>query len=263
VHTLEVNKTLDTQLVDTHAHLQNTRYKKDLEQVISRTQLAKMKVIVIGWDIESSRRAVELASRYEFLYATVGLSHYSAAEMNEDQLNSIFQLAQNRRVVAIGETGLDYYRKAAPIPSQKQLFRKQIQFANQLKLPVVVHDRNAHEDIVNVLREEKAHAGVLHCFSGDEKMLDEVIEMDLYVSISGIVTFSAPLAQIVKQIPIERLLVETDCPYLAPIPKRGGRNEPMFIKYTMQKIAEILNLSYDEVVRINATNAMRLFKIKI
>jgi len=258
-----VKKTLNTKLVDTHAHLQNDRYIKDLETVISRIQQANMKVIVIGWDAESSQKAIQLASCYDSLYATVGLSHYSASQVNEDLLNKIFHLAQEQKVVAIGETGLDYYRRAAPIPSQKRLFRKQIQLANQLKLPVVVHDRNAHEDIVNVLKEEKAHAGVLHCFSGDEKMLDEVIEMGLYVSISGIVTFSAPLTQIVKQIPIERLLVETDCPYLAPVPKRGGRNEPMFIKYIMQKIAEILNLSYDEVVRINATNAMRLFKIKI
>jgi TatD DNase family protein len=258
-----VNKILDSQLVDTHAHLQSTRYDKDLESVISRTQQANMKVIVIGWDVESSQRAVELASHYEFLYATVGLSHYSAADMNDDLLNKISQLAQKERVVAIGETGLDYYRMAAPFPSQKRLFREQIQLANNLKLPVVVHDRDAHEDIVNILKEEEAHAGVIHCFSGDKKMLEKVLDIGFYVSISGIVTFSKTLAKIVKQIPLDRLLVETDCPYLPPAPKRGKRNEPLFIRYTMQKIAQIYDISYEQVVQTNATNAKRLFKISI
>ena len=220
-----------------------------------------MKVIVIGWDVESSQRAVELASHYEFIYATVGLSHYSAADMNEGLLDIISQLAQKERVVAIGETGLDYYRMTAPIPSQKRLFREQIQLANKLKLPVVVHDRDAHEDIVNVLKEEDAHAGVIHCFSGDKKMLEKVLDIGFYVSVSGIVTFSKPLVKIVKQIPLDRLLIETDSPYLSPAPKRGKRNEPLFIKYVIQKISEILDITYEEVVQTNATNAKLLFKI--
>lgn len=252
----------DAQLVDTHAHLQSARYNKDWESVISRTQQANMKVIVIGWDIASSRRALKLASRYEFLYATVGLSHYSAADMDEDLLNNISQLAQKERVVAIGETGLDYYRMAAPIPSQQRLFREQIQLAISCNLPVVVHDRDAHKDIVKILKEEEAHAGVIHCFSGDEEMLKKVLEIDFYISISGIITFSKPLAQLIKQIPLDRLLVETDCPYLAPIPKRGKRNEPIFLKYIIQKIAEILNLSSEEVIQINEKNANNLFKLK-
>lgn len=256
-----MNIILDTQLVDTHAHLQSTRYNKDLESVISRTQQANMKVIVIGWDLESSQRAIELASQYEF-YATVGLSHYSANDMNDDLLNNLSQLAQKEGVVAIGETGLDYYRMAASIPSQQRLFRAQIQLASSLSLPIVVHDRDAHKDIVNILKEEEAHAGVIHCFSGDEDMLKEVLDIDFYISLSGIITFSKPLAQLIKQIPLDRLLVETDSPYLAPVPKRGKRNEPSYLKYIIQKIAEILNLTYEEVVQINETNANNLFKLK-
>jgi TatD DNase family protein len=251
------------QLIDTHSHLQSTRYNEDRESVISRIQQTNMKVIVIGWDVESSQRAIEFASHYDFIYATVGLSHYSAADVDEDLLDSIYQLAQKERVVAIGETGLDYYRMAAPIPSQKRLFREQIQLANKLTLPVVVHDRDAHEDIVNVLKEEDAHAGVIHCFSGDEEMLEKVLDIGFYISISGIVTFSNSLAKIVKQIPLDRLLVETDSPYLSPVPKRGKRNEPLFIKYILQKIAEILDITYEEVVQTNATNAKRLFKTLI
>lgn len=262
MRTYEVNKTLDNQLIDTHAHLQNARYDNDLESIISRIQQANMKVIVIGWDLESSRRAIVLASKYEFIYATVGLSHYSASDINDDLLNKISQLAQKRRVVAIGETGLDYYRMAAPIPSQKRLFREQIQLANKLQLPVVVHDRDAHEDIVNTLKEEEAHAGVIHCFSGDKKMLEKILDIGFYVSISGIITFSKPLAQLIKQIPLDRLLVETDSPYLAPVPKRGKRNEPSYLKYIVQKISEILDLTYEEVVQINETNANNLFKLK-
>ncbi len=152
---------------------------------------------------------------------------------------------------------------AAPIPSQKRLFREQINLANQMKLPVVVHDRDAHEDIVSVLKEEDAYAGVIHCFTGDKKMLEKVLDIGFYVSISGIITFSRPLVKIVEQIPLDRLLVETDSPYLSPIPKRGKRNEPLFIKYVMQKIAEIYDISYEDVVQTNATNASRLFNITI
>ena len=250
-----------TQLVDTHAHLQSTRYK-DLELVISRIQQANMKVIVIGWDLESSQRAVELASHYEFIYASVGLSHYSANEECDDLLHKISRLAQKEGVVAIGETGLDYYRMAASIPSQQSLFRSQIQLASSLSLPVVVHDRDAHKDIVEILKEEEAHAGVIHCFTGDEVMIKEVLDIDFYISLSGIITFSKPLAQLIKQIPLDRLLVETDCPYLAPIPKRGKRNEPIYLKYIIQKISETLDLTYEEVVQINETNANNLFKLK-
>ena len=260
--TNEVNKILDTQLVDTHAHLQNARYNNDLESVISRIQQANMKVIVIGWDLESSQRAIELASQYEFIYATVGLSHYSANEMNDDLLNNLSQLAQKEGVVAIGETGLDYYRMAASITSQQRLFRAQIQLALSLSLPLVIHDRDAHKDIVNILKEEEAHEGVIHCFSGDEDMLKDVLDIDFYISLSGIITFSKPLAQLIKQIPLDRLLVETDSPYLAPVPKRGKRNEPSYLKYIVQKISEILDLTYEEVVQINETNANNLFKLK-
>lgn len=257
-----MNKTSDAQLVDTHAHLQSTRYT-DLESVISRTQQANMKVIVIGWDLESSQRAIELASQYEFIYATVGLSHYSANDMNDDLLNNLSQLAQKEGVVAIGETGLDYYRMAASIPSQQHLFRAQIQLASSLSLPVVVHDRDAHEDIVRILKEEEAHAGVIHCFSGDKEMLEKVLDIGFYVSISGIVTFSKPIAKLVKQIPHDRLLVETDCPYLAPIPKRGKRNEPIYLEFIIQKISELLDMTYEEVVQINETNAKKLFQLNV
>ncbi|MFX1466063.1 MAG: TatD family hydrolase [Promethearchaeota archaeon] len=253
---------MDTQLVDTHTHLQNARFDNDFESVISRTQQANMKVIVIGWDLESSQRAIELATQYEFIYATVGLSHYSANDMNDDLLNKLSQLAQKEGVVAIGETGLDYYRMAASIPSQQRLFRAQIQLASSLSLPVVVHDRDAHKDIVSILKEEEAYAGVIHCFSGDEAMIKEVLDIDFYISLSGIITFSKPLAQLIKQIPLDKLLVETDCPYLAPIPKRGKRNEPIYLKYIIQKISEILDLTYEEVVQINETNANNLFKLK-
>ncbi|MGQ0811799.1 MAG: TatD family hydrolase [Nitrospiraceae bacterium] len=258
-------------LIDTHTHLDDSRYDGDREAMISRAQAAGVRAFVtIGCDLVTSRAAVSLAEQYPFVYATIGVHPHEVKHIGDGWYDELRRLAGNRKVVAYGEIGLDYHYNHSPPQQQRDRFREQIGLARELKLPIVVHTREAQEDTIAILREEKAGdiGGVFHCFSGDAWLARDALDLGFYLSISGVVTFqnATMLRDIVKTIPMDRLLVETDCPYLTPVPHRGKRNEPAYVKLIAERIAELkgggeLN-EVENIGRITSLNAGRLFGLK-
>ncbi len=253
-------------LIDTHAHLEMREFNDDRDEVIRRAREAGVEYIVtIGTTVESSRDAVMLAEKYDFIYAAVGIHPHEVKDILHPAFELIRHLAKHKKVVAYGEIGLDYHYEHSPRSDQKRKFRDMLREARELDLPVIIHDREAHEDTLRILSEEWSPdlGGVMHCFSGDPDMAKKVIEMGFSISIAGPVTFpkAEALRETVKQIPIEDLLIETDAPYLAPQPFRGKRNEPAFVRHTAEMIAQVKGLSFDDVARITSFNAMQLFGI--
>ncbi len=253
-------------LVDSHAHLDNSRFTEDLEEVILAAQTAGVRYILsIGCDLQSSITNVDLASRYEPLYAAVGFHPHDATQLDNSALEHLRQLVQRKKVVAVGEIGLDYYRNRAPHDIQQQAFRRQIQLAREVGKPVIIHDRDAHEDVLTILDEENASAvgGVLHCFSGDLAMAHKCLDMGFYLSFTGAITYpkNDEVRAMVRQLPLERILLETDCPYLAPQPYRGKRNEPAYLLHTAETLAEIKELKLADIARITSRNCFDLFGI--
>jgi len=253
-------------LIDTHAHLEMREFNDDCDEVIKRAREAGVEYIVtIGTTLESSRDAVMLADKYDFIYAAIGIHPHEVKDILHPTYDILRHFAQHKKVVAYGEIGLDYHYEHSPRSDQKRKFRDMLREARLLELPVIVHDRDAHEDTLQILSEEWSPelGGVLHCFSGDIAMAKRVIEMGFSLSIAGPITFpkAEALRDVVRQIPIEHLLIETDSPYLAPQPMRGKRNEPAFVRHTAEAIAKIKGLSFDDVARITSFNAMQLFGI--
>jgi len=253
-------------LIDTHAHLQWADFDKDREQVVERAFAAGLTGIVsIGYDLNASRETVRSADGHERIYAAVGIHPHNAKTMHADVLSSLRELAQDSKVVAIGEIGLDYYRNLSPRARQKEAFEQQIRLAKELELPVVIHDREAHADVLQVLRDSgKDITGAMHCFSGSVEMAKEAIKLGYLISIAGPVTFpnARNLHQLVQNLPVESIVLETDCPWLAPQSHRGKRNEPSFIIETARKVAELKSLPFDELVEATTQNARRLFGIR-
>jgi TatD DNase family protein len=253
-------------LIDTHAHLEMREFNDDRESVIRRAREAGVEyIITIGTSVESSRDAVLLADKYEFIYAAIGIHPHEVKDVLHPAYEMIRHLAKHKKVVAYGEIGLDYHYEHSPRTDQQRKFRDMLREARELDLPVIIHDRDAHEDTLRILSEEWSPdlGGVMHCFSGDVGMANTLIEMGFSISIAGPVTFpkAEALRAVVRQLPIEHLLVETDAPYLAPQPARGKRNEPAFVRHTAEAIARIKGLSFDDVARITSFNAMQLFGI--
>jgi len=258
---------MDSYLIDSHAHLDSRQFADDLAAVLQRSRDNRISnIISIGCDLESSRANVELAAQHAEIFAAVGIHPHDATQLDSAAMELLAQLAnQNDKVVAIGEIGLDYYRDRSPRNVQQQAFRRQIQLARERGKPIIVHDRDAHEDILAILREENASAtgGVLHCFSGDLAMARQVIDLGFYLSFTGTITYpkNQPLREMIKSLPIEALLVETDCPYLAPHPYRGKRNEPAHVRATAEALADIKGLTLTDVARITSLNCRKLFGI--
>ncbi|HEY5996776.1 MAG TPA: TatD family hydrolase, partial [Candidatus Deferrimicrobiaceae bacterium] len=253
---------------DTHAHLDIPPLSDTEADVVSRARAAGVAhLVTVGTDVGSSARAVEIAHRHEGIYAAVGIHPHDAASLSPDAIAGLERLASCDKVVAIGEIGLDYYRDRCPHDVQRAAFREQIRLARRTGLPVIVHDREAHEDILAVLKEEKAGeaGGILHCFSGDAAMAREVVEMGFLVSIPGTVTYrnAASLTDVVRALPLEKLLIETDCPYLAPVPHRGKPNEPSFVPLVAAAIAGIKGVTIEDVGRVTTLNARRLFRLPV
>ncbi|OQY18149.1 MAG: radical SAM protein, partial [Desulfobacteraceae bacterium 4572_35.1] len=251
-------------LIDSHAHLDGSRFNEDLDEVIQRASAAGVnKIITVGCDLESSSAGVCLSKRYPALFATLGVHPHDAVQLTPDVLEQFRQLAQNEKVVAIGEIGLDYFRNRCPHDQQQLAFRQQIQLAKQLKLPIIVHDRDAHSDVLQILSEEDAgqFGGVLHCFSGNLEMANRCIEMGFHLSFTGTITYpkNDKIREIIRNIPTGSIMVETDCPYLAPQQWRGKRNEPAYVVKTAEQIAQIKQLSFSDIARITSVNANRLF----
>jgi len=259
-----------TVLIDTHTHLDDARFDGDRDAVITRAREAGVEAfITIGCDLATSRAAVSLADRYPFIYATVGVHPHEVKCIGDDWYDELRRLAQHPKVVAYGEIGLDYHYNHSPPKLQRDRFREQVCLARELRLPLVIHTREAQEDTIKILKEEKGSevGGVFHCFSGDAWLAKDALNLGFFLSFSGVVTFqnATMLRDIMKTVPMDRLLVETDCPYLTPAPHRGKRNEPAYVKLIAEKIAELKGstepMSVQEVEGLTSQNACRLFKI--
>ena len=252
-------------LVDTHAHLQWASFDKDREKVISRARKTGVKYIVnIGFDADGSRRAIELAERNKGLYATVGIHPHNASQLNESVLQQIERLSKNPKVVAIGEIGLDYYRNLSPRGAQKEAFKAQLFLAKELRLPVVIHDREAHADTLEILSKFKGEIdAIMHCFSGSKEMVKQCVNSNFLISFAGPVTFpnSRTLQEIAKWIDLSNILIETDSPWLAPQDMRGKRNEPAFLPVIARKIAGLKGISLDELSEATTKNAKEIFQL--
>ncbi|TLY39934.1 MAG: TatD family deoxyribonuclease [Nitrospirae bacterium] len=253
-------------LIDTHVHLDNTRFDGDRDAMIARAREAGVEhFVTIGCDLTTSRAAVELADRYPFIYATVGVHPHEAKQIGDSWYDDLRRLAQHKKVVAYGEIGLDYHYNHSPPKLQRERFREQITLARELRLPIVVHTREAQDDTIAILKEENAAdvGGVFHCFSGDARLAKNALDLGFLLSFSGVITFqnATMLRDIVKTVPMDRILVETDSPYLTPAPHRGKRNEPAHVRLVAEKIAAIQGMTADQIAELTSQNARRVFKI--
>lgn len=252
-------------LIDTHAHLDNPKFDNDREEMIARAQAAGIDTIVnIGFNRETIPTTMALAERYPFIYAAVGWHPTDAIDMKlEEDLAWIESLCAHPKVVAIGEIGLDYYWDTSPKDVQHTVFREQIRLARKLKKPIVIHNRDAHEDVVRLLREEGASevGGIMHCFSGSWEMARMCLDMNFYISFGGPVTFKNARVpkEVLANVPLDRILIETDAPYLTPHPHRGQRNESAYVRLVAETAAEIKGLNLEEIGKITSDNARRCF----
>lgn len=259
---------MSEQLIDTHAHLAMKAFDADREAVIDRAFDSGLEAIVTigsGNDFGENRASVDLADKYDRIHAVVGVHPHDASTLTDERRDEIEQLCLNPGVVAVGETGLDFHYLHSPADVQERVFRTFIRLAKKVRLPLVIHSRKADVDTVRILQEEGAEevGGVIHCFSGDGRMAENCLELGFLISFTGTVTFknAGDAIEVVREIPIESIMVETDAPYLAPVPKRGRRNEPAYVRWTAAKIAEIKGLSTADVARITTQNARRFFGI--
>ena len=254
-------------LIDSHCHLDDPRYDADREEMTQRAREAGIAhFVTIGCDLETSRAAVTLAEQHPFISATVGVHPHEVKRIEAGWYDALQALATSTRVVAYGEIGLDYHYDHSPRDVQRERFREQVRLAHALNLPLVIHTREAQEDTMTILREENAAevGGVFHCFAGDAWLAKDALDLGFSLSFSGIITFqnATMLRDIVKTVPLDRILIETDSPYLTPVPYRGKRNEPAYVRYVAEKIAELHGLSVPEVEEATTQNTKRLFRIK-
>ncbi|AZR74425.1 hydrolase TatD [Anoxybacter fermentans] len=255
-------------LIDTHAHLDFPKFKNDQAEVIQRAKEAGIEYIFnIGADERSSKASVALARKYPQIYAAVGVHPHDAKDVTGDTLRLLRDLAQEKKVRAIGEIGLDYHYDFSPRDIQQRVFRAQLRLAHELKLPVIIHSREADEDTMRILKEEEVDklGGIMHCFAGDLKMAEECLKLNLKLAFGGVITFpnAKTAREVVKAIPLEHLLLETDSPYLTPVPYRGKRNEPAYVRYVAEKVAKIKGVELEEVAQVTTRTAKEIFKIEV
>ena len=253
-------------LVDTHAHLDMPEFERDLPLVIKRArEEGIIAIVTVGVEPASCQRTLEIADSYSGVYAMLGVHPHNASDVQEGNLAQLRDMAQHEKVKAWGEIGLDFYRNLSPPEVQRERFRQQIHAGKELKLPLVIHSRQATDETFKILQEEMAWevGGVIHCFSGDEEIAQRYLDMGFHISIPGVITFKGAqeLREVVRKIPLEGILLETDAPFLAPEPHRGKRNEPAYVRFTAQTIAEIRGLDVSEVAASTTENARRVFNL--
>ncbi|PAB58070.1 TatD family hydrolase [Anaeromicrobium sediminis] len=254
-------------LFDSHAHLNDSRFDKDRDQIIKRAKEEGVKYILNpGADFASSVASINLAEKYDMIYAAVGVHPHDAKDMDETTITLLKGLSKKKKVVAIGEIGLDYHYDFSPRDVQKKWFIEQIRLAKEVNLPIIIHDREANQDVMDILKAENAfETGVLlHCYSGSVELAKQYVKLGAYISIAGPVTFknARKTVEVVEQIPLEYLMIETDSPYLTPMPYRGKRNESSYVQYVADKIAQIKGISYEQVAEQTCENAKKFFGIK-
>jgi TatD DNase family protein len=253
-------------LIDSHAHLDMEDFENDFQEVLNRAlQGGITHIITIGIDLSSSLKSLELANRYDFIFSSIGYHPHNSDNIDSQTVKELSRLVSEPKIVAWGEIGLDFYRRYSPPERQVEAFEQQLEMAVQFNLPVIIHSRQADKEVLDILKKRMhgKHRGVIHCFSGDYDLAMELIDMGYYISIPGTVTYKNALQvhDVASRIPLERMLIETDAPFLAPVPKRGKRNEPLFVTYTAQKIAQLRDMDFEEVAHQTSRNAELLFDL--
>ena len=250
-------------LVDTHCHLYFDELKNDIDGVLNRAdELGVKRFICVGTNLTDSFESVKLAQQYENIYATAGIHPHDAGSVENNYIEKLRKLLENYKIVAVGEMGLDYFRNISNPDEQKQVFKKQLNLAQEINKPIVFHNRDADKDTIKILSDFSKVNGVAHCFSSSYDTAIKLIEMGFYISFSGNLTFkNSHLPEVAKKLPLDRLLVETDSPFLSPMPFRGKTNEPSRVRYVAEKLAEIFNSNIEHIADVTTTNAKALFNL--
>ncbi|MBQ8588142.1 MAG: TatD family hydrolase [Clostridia bacterium] len=251
-------------LFDTHAHLNDSRFDDDREQLIESLNSSGVGAYCeIGYDMPSSVKAAQLADKYSFVYAAVGVHPHDSKDMTNEDLPVLADLYAKEKVVAIGEIGLDYYYDNSDREVQREWFARQLDLAKSIDAPVVIHSRDAMEDTINILKSHGNGDGIIHCYSGSKESARILLDMGYYISFAGPVTFKNAVTalEVIDYVPLDRILVETDSPYLAPVPYRGKRNCPVYVAEVARKIAEIKGMTFEEISKITFDNAMRIYRL--
>ncbi|MBP3888302.1 MAG: TatD family hydrolase [Cellulosilyticum sp.] len=250
---------------DSHAHYDDERFDEDRESLIESLREKGVDFIVnAAADMKSCHTSLALAEKYPFIYSSVGVHPHDVKELTEANIEEMRRLAQNAKVVAIGEIGLDYYYDNSPREDQRKWFKVQLELAKELDLPVIIHSRDASQETFDIIMESGVKEGVIHCFSGSYELAKEYVKRGFYLGIGGSLTFknAKKTVEVVEGIDLDHILIETDCPYLTPVPHRGERNDSSYLKFVVEKIAEIKGISTDEVAQVSSENAKKLFRIK-
>jgi len=248
-------------LIDTHAHIYS-EYFSNIDELISQADSKGVKkIICIGTDLKTSKESINLAEKYNNVFCTVGIHPHDAKDAPENYIKELEQLGSHNKVVAIGEMGLDFFYKHSNKNIQIKVFTEQLELSNDLDLPSVIHMREAFEDTIQCIKKTNLNKGVVHCFTGNSHEAKKLLNLNLLLSFTGIITFSKELSETVKTIPINKIMIETDSPYLAPVPNRGKKNQPLYLPLIAQKIAEIKDLSYEDVCAHTTFNAVNFFDL--
>ncbi len=247
---------------ESHAHYDDRRFREDREELLTHLPSCGIDYVVnIGCDVKSSKQSIRLAEKYDYIYATVGIHPHELYDMSSQTIAELRRLSAHKKVVAIGEIGLDYYYDTHPRELQQFWFRQQLRLAEELQKPVVIHSRDASQETFDIIKSSSVRQGVIHCYSGAWQMAMDYVDMGFYIGVGGVVTFSnaKKLVEVVEHVPLEKILIETDSPYLAPNPNRGKRNDSRNLEYIVNKIAKIKNLSPENVAKVTQDNAKSLF----
>lgn len=250
-------------IFDSHAHYEDGRFDEDRDELLSGMKKTGVELIMnVGSDIATTKKTIELTEKYPFVYGSAGVHPEECGNMTEDDIVWLKQACDNDKIVAVGEIGLDYHWGEPSKDVQIKWFRRQLELAIKVDLPVIIHSRDAAEDTMSILKEYKV-PGVLHCFSGSAAMAGEYVKMGYYIGVGGVLTFknAKKLKEVVDRMSIENIIIETDCPYMAPEPHRGSRNDSSMLKYVVEKIAEIKGMTAEDVIRITRENALKLYRI--
>ncbi len=247
---------------ESHAHYDDGRFKDDREEILNLLPSCGIDYVInVGCDMKSSRESIKMAEKYDYIYAAVGVHPHDAENMKESDLDELRQMSSHKKVVAIGEIGLDFYYDNSPRDIQRYWFKRQLEIVKELNKPVIIHSRDASQETFDIIKESGVRKGVIHCYSGSAQMALDYVKMGFYIGVGGVVTFSnaKKLVEVVEAIQLEQILIETDSPYLSPIPNRGKRNDSRNLQFVVEKIAKIKDISPEKVANITKLNAKQLF----
>lgn len=253
-------------IFDSHAHYDDEAFDGDREELLNEIRDSGIEYIVnAGSNLESSRRTIHLADKYNFIYAAIGIHPQDAGEYDDKSYKILKDMCSNSKIVAVGEIGLDYYWEGYNKDVQKRAFEEQVKLALEMNLPIIVHDREAHQDTMDMVKKyiKSGLRGVMHCYSGSAEMALEYVDMGFYIGFTGVITYKNAVksVDVLKQVPIDKVLIETDCPYLTPVPFRGKRNDSRHLKYVIEKACEVLNMDSERFASATSSNAKRLFSV--